>query len=954
MKTITKISMLAALCCGLTFVFTACEQNEEFEEPAKEVVFSAATSYENLPETKTEYSGEDFNLVGQTQGTERIDWDTFTDTIRVLNTNTLTAANYKITQITDGTTVRSVANVAATGDKLTWSTDNQANTFYAVYPYTAMNSGPYTPSNIGTVIGASIPATQDQDETHEGKNKNTNPATTVTITNPTMSKYAFMVAKVENAANGSNVTLPFVPAFTAFEFCVGSANDGGTNTTISKVELTSTSTALTGAWTWNGSAFDCPSYSSSNNKITVNYTNNITFNNSSPLRFTVFALPQNLDNVSVTFYTSHGPKTLTFTGKTFTGGNKYRITTPGLPTDGDWVYFLEEIDDITTYGHLAVSSDVDVVSYRARQVNGVVDMSTIQPVTWKSQYFDGTQWQDWSSANGDFSFGSSYTGSGVSNASNSETRTVSLVDNTNYSTTGHQSSTEILRARTPVSNYSLCDHDLYGQSINASTANTYVVTAPGTYTFPAVYGNGIENAQYNTAAYFPNITATNCLPQFRNSVNAGITDPWIYTDLNSGHGLTLSGVDAEVVWQDEEIITSKPSVRFVEGNYWIDFAINASDIRPGNAVIALRGKCVNGAGTVLGDNSILWSWQIWVTDQNLTPVNDLMPFNLGWNVDGEVQTIQYTNRELPIRILQIAPSDDQYGAIQHEDFTFTQLADAAQTYELAIGSNPYYQWGRKDPMLPGQYSAIPNVRGDYCEDRPFYPSTDYSGMSSDTEDPGLQSYIEYGKGVRNPHKGYQHSVTTGWIGGQVTLDNVAPYNLWDAGITSANSSGTGDSGSSKIKTVYDPCPYGFTVPYQSKFTSFVQSGSNGATDGGRNFGSVFLPYAGARIFYNREAWGEYSATNPGPAITAALYLRHINEFGLYWTDTPYSDMRYAQILLFEETNVVQQSYTRGTAAAIRPMVDPKHPLTPPSSSSSLNKGNGSVQPVGNGGEIPAN
>ena len=944
MKRIIRISALAALVCGLAYVVSSCEQKEEFEEPELEVVFAAATTYNNLPETRTIYSGDLVTVSGAAR--ERIDWVAGTDKIKVLNNNTGSAAVYTVgTPSTSG--VKSVAGVTADGAKLTWGT-GATNTFYGVYPSTAMDAS--------NVIGASIPALQPQTESHTGANSGG------TYTNPTMNQYAYMVAKV-TANNGENVTLPFTPAMTGFEFKVGISGTVGT-ARVTKFEMTSSATALTGDWTWDGATgtFTCPSrVAGTNDKITVNFDPAATSTSSAPLRFTVFALPQDLSGVTITFTLSDNTKrSLTITDS-FVGTKKYRITTPGLPTDANWRYVVEEIDDITTYGHLAVSSDVGVVSYRYLEENGQPVANSYEAVEWQAQYYDGTQWQDWTAAQGDFSFGTSYTGNGVSDITTNEPRSVSLVENTDYTETGSHSSSYILQHRSPVSDYSLCNYDMYGTYYaQANTANTYVVTTSGSYTFPCVYGNAIKNGVANTAAYSGG--------SFRNALNSAISNPWVYTDLVSGYHMTLEDVNAVVVWQDEEnLISSTPTARFTDGNYWIDFTINQNEIKPGNAVIALRGT-VKQNGSVYGglENVILWSWQIWVSDQDMTPTDYMLNYNLGWNVDGEVQTRQYTNRTLPIRIQQIAPADDPLGAVDNEDFTFTQIADATEVHELAIGSNPYYQWGRKDPLIPGLYSPVPNERGDYCMDKPIYPSSDYSSMSSAADDPGsTKTHVEYGPGIRNPHVGYHNGWTTGWIGGNHSVVGdvvVSPYNLWDNHITSANETGTNDSGVHKIKTVYDPCPVGFAVPVYSRFSAYTLQNST-LTDGGRNFTTgLFLPFSGARIFYNHIAWGEYNATdNIGPEIPAELFLRHVDEFGLYWTDTPYQDVRFAQVFIFDHTGVGYLRYTRGTAAAIRPMVDPgqaltvpsTYPPTEPSPSASLNGSTGSIQPIGNGSEIPS-
>ena len=504
MKRIARFFALAAIVCGVAYAFSACQQQEEFEETAKEVVFSAATSYENLPETKTIYSGTDFNVSGN-QGTERIDWVANTDKIKVLNVTSSQAAVYTVgTPTTSG--VKSEAAVTADGTKLTWTVDGNPNTFYAVYPSTAMNAS--------NVIGANIPANQSaQDETHPDKNGNT-------VTNPVMSSYAYMVAKVENAASGSNITLPFVPAMTAFEFNVAIANDGGVETAISSFEMTSTSTALTGDWTWNGSTFTCPSYvANSNDKITVTFPAGTKVTASSPLRFTVFALPQNLQNVKLTFNLSDGPKNLTLTGKTFIGGKKYRITTPGLPTDGEWIYEIDEIADTIFVGHSAVNPlGYNVKSYRYHQSDPGKTNKVAVP--WKTQYSldDGATWTD-VPANGtisgsDFSINNSaVTGNGVSSATyaTGEPRSAALNGSSTPSgDTEHSPATIIadLSSRSAKgsagSPYDLSMYDIYGNPHSQTTANSYIVTAPGTYKFPVVYGNAYTNGDTDyTEAFWP-------------------------------------------------------------------------------------------------------------------------------------------------------------------------------------------------------------------------------------------------------------------------------------------------------------------------------------------------------------------------------------------------------------------------------------------------------------------
>ena len=97
-------------------------------------------------------------------------------------------------------------------------------------------------------------------------------------------------------------------------------------------------------------------------------------------------------------------------------------------------------------------------------------------------------------------------------------------------------------------------------------------------------------------------------------------------DLNDNSSIpgTVTGLSAAVIWQDEEIIPStstQPSLITVDGHQYIEFTISATDIKPGNIVIALRGSI-----GVLAANSIHWSWQIWVTEKDLHASGGWMPY----------------------------------------------------------------------------------------------------------------------------------------------------------------------------------------------------------------------------------------------------------------------------------------------------------------------------------------
>ena len=1040
--------IISIVLIGSFMLLTAsCEKeitsNEDLYRPAgSPIAFSATTSYTNSPETRAEYSGEFLGgtLNSSTPVYERIYWEP-NDKIRIVHNGT--GANYTVSSGTNNTGERESVATLSSGN-LVW--DGSGNhIFYGLYPstgesVTTTNTGGLTDAG---VVSGKIPATQNISTNSDRILTVTEGGVTYSKYQPNTDEYGYMAAYATIAANSNvyEVRLPFRPAFTTFEFklqrAAGEPDPAITSFELKTVEVDGTTTPLTGNFSFqitggdtNGALWTTPAASSITSpgySVTVGGfgSNGVHVPTTGYLDFSVLALPINLKGVElVIHYANSATKTLKFKNSgswhEFTGAKKYVITNTSVP-GGNWVYDIQEIPDITTYGHAAANLGVEVVSYRVLEIGGVKDWSTLQAVQWKAQYWDGTNWQDWTSAYGDFSLGSSYTGNGVNNLSNHEDRTVSLVVNTHKETVT-QTSIDILQNNPQVTDYDLSMHDVFGNlRDDPTTANSYVISAPGTYLFPCVYGNAITNGDWNYEAFAPggndssikNIYNTyvktyfdtaiggalpiyqypdvNYVPYFKNALNDDIRQPWIIEDINSHSAYNVVNPKAAIVWQDEQILSDSDfDVITVGGHHYIKFTLSRTNIKPGNIVVALRGAA---GGSFTDSKTILWSWQLWITERDLTPIDGIMPSNLGWNkvYNGSQK---YTDRILPIRLIQIAPADDPTGAIDNEPFTVTQFGDSEDLGEN-VGSNPYYQWGRKDPMIPGMYDPIGpgNVVGEPCSDRTIYAGSDYSGITSNATLISADTYYfdgsnhihgsgpvvsypgaDYGTAIRNPHVVYIASdgtayETTSWIAGYIPAwstitgdghntggvfqhpreDTALPYNLWNAACFGYGNPGTNWSETTKYKTVYDPCPPGFTVPHRG-LQSLLGNGSDAPDHSGKNFtmssGAVhFFPYSGARIFYN--------TTNPIPGTSVVvshpgIYLRHVagatNVWGLYWTDCPqqfrqnaaygqpndflmfgnYSMHQWSTIFQFTPTGNDTGMYTKGTAAAIRPMVDPRY------------------------------
>ena len=445
-------------------------------------------------------------------------------------------------------------------------------------------------------------------------------------------------------------------------------------------------------------------------------------------------------------------------------------------------------------------------------------------------------------------------------------------------------------------------HPCYGNkdaTTSQNTANCYIVSAPGYYKFPLVYGNAIKNGADNVISYAPesmthiyqNYKSESHLiyqASFHNAINENITSPYILTDL--GNYGTVSDLDVAIIWQDvptgSEIIPfGNPTFDNANNPQYIQFSISADDIQQGNVIIALRGKVAGHLST----KEILWSWHIWVTEKDLAPVtvnharngsSEMAQYNLGWTDKTNAQSTKYDDRIMNLKVVQ------DEGPNKTEEFTFRQIGDATYTPNN-VGSNAFYQWGRKDPFLT---AASAN------ENKQCSVGTGYTITSDNThlvqESISSSGDPDFGYGIRHPYIMLKNDYTTGWVGGATHVggtdaqrqNSSIAYNLWSAYVRGQHDKT--EYGGAKAKTVYDPCPPGFEVPSKNAFMGFagyvgatdapnmlVAIAGTNATDGfnfyrnGSSGATIYLPFCGARGYERTEI---YDVTNTG----------------YYWTDAP--------------------------------------------------------------------
>ena len=316
-----------------------------------------------------------------------------------------------------------------------------------------------------------------------------------------------------------------------------------------------------------------------------------------------------------------------------------------------------------------------------------------------------------------------------------------------------------LRNATPVSdlNLSLDSNNTY------TTANCYLVNAPGTYKFLCnVMGNGFNGASGITKN---NLNGWNCygFGKFKdyngNYINQ-LGDLYIDT----------SGAKAQLIWEDSYGLITDLSI---SDNY-INFTVPQNSIVQGNAIIAI----------VNSDNKIMWSWHIWVTtyklgtNQYINPANLFMARNIGSCSESQIS--------YPARTAQIKFTQLETGKIIVVDVT-QQAADITNKENSVL-----YQWGRKDPMVGTTGELLAGSLTEYA------PKDTYGTRTYDIRNAG--NGVPLDSGILNPNIFY--SSINSDMDYRWCSDPEAT--LWG-----------------EMKTIYDPSPVGYRVsPYytMSNFT----------------------------------------------------------------------------------------------------------------------------------------
>ena len=570
------------------------------------------------------------------------------------------------------------------------------------------------------------------------------------------------------SATAPRTDLTFRHALAAVRFKVG--ENLSWNKTITKVEIVNalskgkyvlpTDKNHTGSW--DASTLSAPATFTLGGDGTVNVSTSEAVNNvimgHNQDNYVFYMIPQPLTGVSVNIYFNNATTpslSIPLKGSWKPGTTKTYALSQNTST---WQYELTVTGPSPAEYSATSTGNYKIQSYRQ-------DGAVQQPVPWKVVGYD-------TDGDGTFSMteplpswfkGISTTSGDGSIGAAGETGTASLVAATlsdklaEYNAALKQNPKGSYYGR-----YDLSTHDVKGNSIARSTANCYVISHPGYYKIPLVYGNAILRGSTNPSAYNSGTTMNGFLSVFKDYNNTNITGPWI-----PSYGID----DAKVVWADT------PNLVHFDGNpivsngseTFVQFEVKESDIQNGNAVIA-----VTRWGTVV------WSWHLWfAADDVLNPVTltnrdgksyQYSKETLGTKFTAWNNTDYTTPRSVKVKVEQTIVNG---GTAKEGVITITQNpGNTRQAF------NTLYQWGRKDA----------------------FPGTNAIVEGGITTDGGNKMTLR--NAIQHPETLYANGYN--W---DYHIEDCSDVNLWSI-FNTRNDKNYQDT----RKTVYDPSPAGYAVP----------------------------------------------------------------------------------------------------------------------------------------------
>ena len=696
----------------------------------------------------------------------------------------------------------------------------------------------------------------------------------------------FMTActgKVNYATQGVQPTtsLDFRHALTAIRFAVG--QNLSWNKTIDKVEIRNaimkSKYKLSNEFSGTGAAWDntgATRGTATLSGLSVNTSSNpnVTIMGNTGDNFTFYMIPQVLTGNGVTAYvhfTDNTEITATLKGEWKAGTTR---TLKLSELNSNWAYNITATDPSAAAYDATTTDNYGITSYREDPVT-----HTKQAVAWKVVGYsvDGgvtytpnkPAWMTaLSKENGN---------GGTAAEQGTATLTKDVTDLLKLRNDGLKNATALGTASAP---YDLSIHDHNGATTARNTANSYLISAPGHYRIPLVYGNAFKNGNDNQSSYKTSNTGTYILSTFKDHLNHDITNPWI--EKSNTANANIDG--AKIVWADEKDLVTSPTIAHVGGDGYLDFEVKQSDIKSGNAVVA-----VTKGGTVV------WSWHLWFAPKSALSKIEVtnhqgVKYNfteetLGWKPKGEVTTYN-APRTVKVKVEQTIANG---GAKQFTVINITQNNGGKKE-----GIATLYQFGRKDA----------------------FPGMDETKLPQGSINKNAGNNMSIINGIQNPQNFYTWG--SSWYNNPPA--GYSYYNLW-----SADNTTTGYNDNNVIKTVYDPCPVGFKMPASNAFTGFTSNGQNqsgaaninvnGTADSWDKFSAAY----GHNFYTNSSKNATIFFPASGFRYSSGGSLSDVGGNGCYWSAVPYSADIGCSLVFHWGDVIPQSSNYRSFGFAARPV-----------------------------------
>ena len=646
--------------------------------------------------------------------------------------------------------------------------------------------------------------------------------------------------------------LDFRHALTGIRFAVG--QNLSWNKTIDKVELRNavmkSKYVLSKQFNGTGAAWDHSSDTRGNAtlsgvSVSTSANPNVTIMGNAGDNYTFYMIPQQLTGyVTAYVHCTDGTEiTVPLKGEWKAGTTRtYKLS----QTTSTWTYTLTPTDPSRAANYDETQSQAyGITSYREDPVT-----HQQQAVAWKVVGYD---------ADGDGTFSMSEKPAWLTSLSKTDGNGGTAADQGTATLT--KNITDLLAKRnkelkdaTALGSASApYDLSTKGGSVSRSTANSYVISAPGYYRIPLVYGNAIENGNDNPSSYRTSNTGTYILSNFQDHAGNPITDPWI-EKTNSGAN---NGVDgAEIVWADAANLVYSPAIKHDANNdAFLDFEVKESDIQSGNAIVAVT----KGSGA---SKTVLWSWHLWFAPKDaLDKIKVTNHQNkdyyftkeaLGWKPIQWRSSTYTSARTVKVKVEQTVANN---GAKAYTVINITQNPGGVKK-----GATTLYQFGRKDA----------------------FPGADIK-QGSITENAGNNMSIQ--NGIQNPGSFY----TLGDSWSKTPPAGYSYNNLWSADNTVTGGVNVGND-NPIVKTIYDPCPVGFKMPANNAFTGFTADGQNLSTlnvDGTDN-GWTFYINSGHIFWTNGSKTATIYVPASGYRDRHDGSLNNVDNGGCYWSAVPSS------------------------------------------------------------------